>query len=83
MFEKGGRQELADKESKELEFLQIYLPQQLSEDEVRLLVDDAITKSSASTMQDMGKVMGILSPQIKGKADGGMVSSIVRDKLGI
>lgn len=82
LYEKGGRQELADKEKRELEVLHTYLPEQLSEGEIKKLVDDAISQTGASTMQDMGKVMGVLSPQIKGKADGGLVSSIVREKLG-
>ncbi len=81
MFQKGGRQELVDKEQKELEQLQRYLPEQLSEDEVKKLVDDAISQVGAKSIQDMGKVMGILSTQIKGKADGSMVSTIVREKL--
>jgi uncharacterized protein YqeY len=83
MYEKGGRQELADKEKKELEQLQTYLPEQLSEDEIQKLVVDAISETGAATMQDMGKVMGVLSPQIKGKADGSLVSSLVREKLGV
>ena len=82
MFEKGGRAELAEKETNEMDILKGYLPQQLSEEEIRNLVDDAISQTGASTMQDMGKVMGMLSPKIKGKADGGLVSSIVREKLG-
>lgn len=81
MFEKGGRQELADKEKRELETLQTYLPEQLSEDEIRNLIDQAISQTGASSMQDMGKVMGMLSSQTKGKADGSLVSSIVREKL--
>lgn len=81
MFEKGGRQELADKEKQELELLQKYLPEQLSEEDIRTLVAQAISQSNATTMQDMGKVMSLLSPQIKGKADGGLVSSIVRESL--
>lgn len=83
MFEKGNRQELADKEKRELEVLQNYLPEQLSEDEVRKLVDEAIATTGASTMQDMGKVMGILAEKTKGKAEGSVVSSIVREKLGV
>ena len=83
MFQKGGRQELVDKEQKELEQLQTYLPEQLSEDEVRKLVDNAISQTGAASIQDMGKVMGILSSQTKGKADGSMVSSIVKEKLGV
>ena len=82
LYEKGNRQELADKEKEELEMLSVYLPEQLSEDEIRSLIDEAISATGASQMYDMGKVMGILSPKIKGKADGGMVSSIVREKLG-
>lgn len=82
LYEKGGRQELADKEKKELEILQTYLPEQLSEDEVRKLVADAISLTGAKTIQEMGKVMGALMPQTKGKADGQLVSSIVRESLG-
>lgn len=82
LYEKGNRQELADKEKAEMEVLQKYLPEQMSEEEVKKLIDDAISSAGATTMQDMGKVMGVLSPQIKGKADGGMVSTLVREKLG-
>lgn len=82
LYIKGNRQELADKEQQELMFLQKYLPEQLSESEIATLVEKAISQTGASSMQDMGKVMGILSSQIKGKADGGMVSQIVRSKLG-
>lgn len=81
MFEKGGRQELVDKEKSELEMLQTYLPEQLSEDKVKTLVDEAIAATGATTIQDMGKVMGFLMPNTKGKADGSLVSSIVREKL--
>lgn len=81
MYIKGNRQELADKETLEMETLKAYLPEQMSEEDVKKLIDDAIASSGATTMQDMGKVMGILSPQIKGKADGGMVSTLVREKL--
>ena len=81
MYIKGNRQELADKETLEMETLKAYLPEQMSEEDVKKLIDDAIASTGASTMQDMGKVMGILSPQIKGKADGGMVSTLVREKL--
>ncbi len=81
LYEKGGRAELADKEKKELEILQSYLPDQMSEDEVKALIDAAVTQSGATTMQDMGRVMGILMPHLKGKADSGMVSNLVRAKL--
>jgi len=81
MYEKGGRQELADKEKLELEILQTYLPEQMTEEEVQVLVNEAITQTGAKTMQDMGKVMGALMPKTKGKADGQLVSSVVREKL--
>lgn len=80
-YKAGGRQELADKENKELEILQKYLPEQMSEEEIRKLVDGAIAETGASSMQDMGKVMGVLSPTLKGKADIGVVSGIVKEKL--
>jgi len=81
MFIKGGRQESADKEKKELELLQSYLPEQMSEVEIRTLVEETISTLGASTMQDMGKVMSALSQKTKGKADGQLVSTIVREKL--
>ena len=81
LYEKGGRAELADKEKKELEILQGYLPEQMGEEEIGKLVDAAIISTSASSMQDMGKVMSALMPQVKGKSDPGMVSNLVRQKL--
>lgn len=82
LYVKGGRQELADKEQRELDMLQEYLPEQMSEDEIRIAVDEAISQTGASSIADMGKVMGALMPKTKGKADGSLVSSIVREKLG-
>lgn len=81
LYEKGGRPELAEKEKKELEILQSYLPEQMSEEEVSKLVDEAVSSTGASSMQDMGKVMGALMAQVKGKADAGMVSNLVKQKL--
>lgn len=81
-FKAGGRQDLVDKETKELEILQKYLPAQMSEEEIRKLVVDAVKQTGASSPQDMGKVMGALMPKVKGKADGGIVSKIVREELG-
>jgi uncharacterized protein YqeY len=81
LYEKGNRPELAEKEKQELEVLQTYLPEQLSEDEVRKFVDDAFTETGATTMQDMGKVMAVLMPKVKGKADSSFVSTLVREKL--
>ena len=82
MYEKGGRGELAENEKKEMDILFAYLPAQLGEDEVRELVKKAIEKTGASGAKEMGKVMGFLSPQTKGKADGAMVSRIVKELLG-
>lgn len=79
-FEKAGRQDLADKEKKELEILQTFLPAQIGEGEIAKEVEAAIASTGASSMQDMGKVMGVLS-KLKGKADMGTVSSLVRQKL--
>lgn len=81
LYEKGGRADLADKEKKELEILQNYLPEQMGEEEIRTLIKETIASTGASGMQDMGKVMGVLMPKVKGKADGSLVSSIVRNKL--
>lgn len=80
-FKNAGRPDLVEKEKKELAILAKYLPEQMGEDEVRKLVVDAIAKSGATNADDMGKVMGVLMPQVKGKADGGIVSRIVREEL--
>lgn len=80
-YNKANRPELAQKEQQELEILQTYMPEQMSEEEVRKLVDEAVSESGASTIQDMGKIMGILMPKVKGKADGKMVSNLVKQAL--
>ncbi len=80
-FTKAGRQELADKEQKELELLQKYLPEQLGEEGIKKFVEGAISATGASSMSDMGKLMGALMPKIKGKADGNLVSKIVKEFL--
>ncbi len=79
-YKSGGRQELADKETKELEILQNYLPEMMGEDEVEKLVETAIKETGASSPADIGKVMGKLS-ELRGKADMSLVSSIVKEKL--
>jgi hypothetical protein len=81
-FEKGGKPDMAAQERQELEILQAYLPEQLAEDEIRILVQAAIAKTGASSPQEMGKVMAALMPDTKGKADGALVSSIVKELLG-
>ena len=79
-FKSGGRNDLAQKEEKEVDVLSKYKPAQLSENEITAKVKEAIEQSAASSMQDMGKVMGILKP-LSGSADMGLVSKIVKDEL--
>lgn len=80
-FESAGRQELADNEKQEIEALQEFMPQALSEAEIASLVDSALAESGAETMRDMGKVMAILKPKMQGRADMGAVSSIIKSRL--
>lgn len=81
LYKQGNRPESAAQEEKELAILESYLPEQMSEEEIRTLVNEAIEKTGASSPQDMGKVMGALMPKVKGKADGTLVSTIVRESL--
>lgn len=80
-YEKAERAELVDKEQKELDILSAYLPEQMSEEEVTKIVDQTVTETGASSIQDMGKVMGALNGKFKGKADMGLVSNLVKQKL--
>lgn len=80
-FEKGDRQDLVEKEKQELKVLEEYLPEQLSEQEIEKLVVEAINKTQAKQIQDMGKVMAELMIKVKGKADGELVSKIVKQQL--
>jgi uncharacterized protein YqeY len=80
-FAKGNRPDLVENLEREIEVLMHYLPEQLNEAEIRSLVKDAVIKSGASTAKEMGKVMGILMPSVKGKADGKLVNTIVREML--
>ena len=80
-FEKAGRQELVDKETSELKILEAFLPEQMSEDEVSSIVEQTISETGAASMADMGKLMGVLNGKLKGKADMGVVSEIVKSKL--
>lgn len=81
LFEKGDRADLAAQNREEIEVLMRYLPEQLTEGEVKKLVADAIARSGAANIKDMGKVMGILMPKIKGKADSGLVGKLVKEAL--
>lgn len=80
-FKKANRQDLVDKETKELEILQTYLPEQMNEGKIKKLVIEVIKETNAKGMQDIGRVMGVLMPKVKGKADGEIVSKIVREQL--
>ena len=80
-YQKGGRDDLADKESFELSLLEKYLPEQLSEGKIRDAVKNTIQSSGAESMQDMGKVMGMLMKEFAGTADGKLVQQIVLEEL--
>lgn len=77
----AGREDLAVKEEAELEIIQHYLPEALSEAELDSLIDEAITSSGAESMKDMGKVMGVLKPKVQGRADMGAVSARIKARL--
>ncbi len=80
-FEKGARQDLADKEKFEVAILEAYLPQQLSQAEVDAIIADAVAATGAKSPADMGKVMGVVKPKLAGRADMGKVSALVKAKL--
>ena len=80
-FRNGGREDLAAKEEAEIAILSEYLPQQLSEAEIRVLVDEGIAATGASSARDLGKVMGWLAPRTRGRADGKQVSALVAQSL--
>jgi len=80
-FEKGNRQDLADKEKRELEILMEYMPEQMNEEEVRKIIINKIKELDVSGPQDTGKVMGAIMSQLKGKADGNLVNKIVQEEL--
>ena len=80
-FEKAGRQDLAEKERKELAMLQAYMPKQLSDAEIKTLAEKAIAESGAKVKADLGKVMKVLMPWVKGKSDGKKVNEILMSLL--
>jgi uncharacterized protein YqeY len=80
-YRSAGRDDLAEVEQAEIDILAPYLPDQLGEDEVRALVQDAIASTDATSAKDMGRVMGALMPRVKGRADGRLVSSLVNEEL--
>ena len=80
-FRSGGREAQAESEERELEVLEEFMPEPLSEDEIEDIVDDVIAEVGATSMADLGRVMADVMPQIAGRADGSTVSQIVREKL--
>jgi uncharacterized protein YqeY len=80
-YESAGRTELAEQEKFEIGIIQDYLPEQLSETEISALIDEALAATGASSMKDMGKLMGWLKPKLQGRADMGAVSASIKQKL--
>jgi len=80
-YEKANRDDLIAVEQSELELIQEYMPAALSDDEINSIIDDAVTSSGASSIKDMGKVMGIVKPALQGKADMSAVSQIIKQRL--
>jgi uncharacterized protein len=80
-YRKAGRDDLADQESQELAIIEEYLPKQLSDEEVVTIIDEVIASTGATSVKDMGKVMGAAMQQLKGRADGQKIQAIVKEKL--
>jgi hypothetical protein len=82
-FLSGGRSEMAEKEQQEILILQEYMPPQLSDRDVRAIIDKAIADTQATSIKDIGKIMAAIMPHIKGRADGAAVNRIVKEKLSL
>lgn len=80
-YEKGGRPDLVDEILRKIDVLTPYLPSQLSDDELRVIVDEVIKETGACTMKDMGRVMSAIMPRVKGRCDGRMVNAMIKDAL--
>ena len=80
-FDAAGREEQADREEYELDVIEEFMPDQLSEDELEEIVDDVIAEVGATSIRDLGRVMADLMPRVSGRADGSVVSQLVREKL--
>lgn len=80
-FRAGGAEERALKEERELEVLQEFMPEPMSEEDLETIIDDAIAECGATSMRDLGRVMADVMPQVAGRADGSAVSQLVREKL--
>ncbi len=81
-FEKGGRPELASKEKNELEIMKVYLPAEMATDEIKAIIDAAVKETGAASMKDMGQVMKVVREKVGGRADGKLLSDLVRERLG-
>ena len=80
-YREAARQDLADAEEREASIIELYMPAQLSDEELRAIVSDAVAESGASSPKEMGKVMSAVMPQVKGRADGKRVSAVVQELL--
>src|SRR5512134_3754138 len=80
-FRAGGREEQAESEERELEVLEEFMPEPLSEEDIETIIDDAIAECGATSIRDLGRVMADVMPQVAGRADGSAVSQLVREKL--
>lgn len=80
-FEKADRNDLVEQEQAEIEVIQVYLPEPLSEAELQALVAEAMTETGASSMRDMGKVMAFIKPKAQGRADMGKISGVIKSQL--
>lgn len=80
-FDAAGRDDLSNQEKSEIEVIQTFMPQALSDEEIETIINDAITTSGAASVKDMGKVMGIVKPQMAGRADMGKVSGTIKNRL--
>ena len=80
-YREAGRDDLAEAEEREAEIIEAYMPEQLSDEELRAIVGDVVAESGASSPKEMGQVMSLVMPQVKGRADGKRVSAIVKEKL--
>jgi uncharacterized protein len=80
-YRTGGNEERATAEERELAVLEEFMPEPLSEDDLETIIDDAIAENGATSIRDLGRVMADVMPQVAGRADGGLVSQLVREKL--
>jgi len=81
-YKKAGREDLVEKEQRELEILEAYLPKPLTQEELEAIVEEAIKEVQATSLKDMGKVMKVVMPKVRGRADGRVVNELVKSKLG-